>query len=234
VALILSVVMLFYASRLQFYNVENIYKYLVEIGLALCFVFSAILTVVLAARQYPSETQNRTLQVLMSKPIPRLYFVLGKFLGSLAAGTLCFMVFYAVFLFFVAPKFHGPWIPIATQTFYLFFLNLMVLTAMTSGLSYSLTVSANVAITLIVFALINTYGMALKTSSAGLFWLSRWLANGCYYLLPHFEFFDARQRFIHGWEPVSVNLVVFLTGYAILYSGFFLMIGTLLFRRKSL
>ena len=234
VALILSAVILFYASQLQFYHVENIVRYLMEIGLALCFIFSALLTVSLAARQYPSEVQSRTLQVLMAKPLLRLHFVLGKFVGSLFAGTLCFLVFYAMFLFFTLSKTHSLSIFMAAETFYLFFLNLMVLTAMTSGLSYSLTVSANVTISLITYVLINTYGVTLRETSEGLFWLSRWLAEGFYYVMPHFEFFDIRQRFIHGWGPVSDKLLLFLTVYAVFYSTFFLMIGWLKFRNKTL
>ena len=234
VALILSAIVLFYASQLQFYNVDNIYRYLMEIGLALCFIFSVILTVSLAARQYPSEVQNRTLHVLMAKPLPRIYFVLGKFIGSLFAGTLCFLAFYLMLILFASFKAHGLSVPMASQTFYLFFLNLMVLTAMTSGLSYSLTVSANITITLITYVLINTYGMTLKETGEGLFWLNKWLATGFYYCLPHFEFFDIRQRFIHGWGPISNKLVLFLTFYAVFYSAFFLMVGVLRFRKKPL
>jgi len=234
VALILCAVILFYASQLQFYNVENITRYLMEIGLSLCFIFSAVLTVSLAARQVPSEVQNRTLHVLMAKPLPRLNLVLGKFVGSLFAGTLCFLVFYAVFLFFAFSKAHAISWPMAGQTVYLFFLNLMILTAMTSGFSYTLTVSANVTMSLIIYILINAYGATLKESSAGFFWFNRWLAEGFYYLMPHFEFFDVRQRFIHDWPPVSNKLVGFLTLYAVFYSAFFLMIGWLKFRKKPL
>ena len=205
-----------------------------EIGLALCFIFSVILSVSLTARQYPSEVQNRTMHVLMAKPLPRSSFVLGKFAGSLAAGTLCFFVFYVLFLFFAISKTNALSVFVASQTFYLFFLNLMILTAMTSCLSYTFTVSANVTFSLIIYILINTYGMTLKEASESFFWLNRWLAVGVYYLLPHFEFFDIRQRFIHGWGPVSNKIVAFLTVYAIFYSAFFLMIGWLRFRKKPL
>lgn len=234
VALVLSAVILFYASQFQFYNLDNIYRYLMEIGLALCFIFSIVLTVALAARQYPSEVQNRTLQVLMAKPLPRIYFVLGKFAGSLAAGTLCFFIFYCVFLFFTFSKAHSLSAVMAAQTFYLFFLNLMILTAMASGFSYLLTVSANMTISLIIYFLVSVYGMTLKESSENLFWLNRWLAQGVYYTFPHFEFFDIRQRFIHGWEPISNKLVLFLTFYAIFYTSFFLMIGLIKFRKNPL
>ena len=86
VALILIAAVLLYASSLQFYNVQNITRYLMDLGLVLIFFFSAILTVSLAARQYPSEIQNRTSYVLLAKPVSRGQFVLGKFFGSLFAG----------------------------------------------------------------------------------------------------------------------------------------------------
>ena len=54
VALILIAVILFYASQLQFYNVKNIVRYLMEIGLMLVFLFSVILTVSLASASEPS------------------------------------------------------------------------------------------------------------------------------------------------------------------------------------
>lgn len=223
VALILSALILFYASRLQFYNVEHIYKYLLEIGLALSFTCSVVLAVALAARQYPSEIQNRTCQVLLAKPLRRSEFVLGKFLGSFLAGGACFFVFYFVFILFASAKTHSLPLVLTFQTFYLFLLNLMVLTAMASGLSYYLTMAANVTITLILYLLINTYGMNLKEFSQAI-----------YYLVPHFEFFDARARFIHGWNPVSAGLILFLTAYAVFYAGFFLFIGWLKFKRQPL
>ena len=223
VALILIAVVLFYASQLQFYNVKNIVRYLMEIGLALVYLFSVILTISLAARQYPSEVQNRTCHALLAKPISRAQFIIGKFLGSFFAGSILFLIFYGLFMLIASIK-GGPFpMVMVVETAYLFLLCLMVLSAMASGLSYYLTVAANVTVTLIVYLLINTYGPGLKDT-----------AQGFYYLLPHFEFFDLRQRFIHAWGPVSLGLVLFLTAYAIVYSLIFLMLGWLKLRKESL
>lgn len=234
VALILTGVILFYASGLEFYNVQNISRYLMEIGLLLIFLFSVILTVALAARQYPSEVQNRTCHVLLAKPISRAQFVIGKFAGSLLAGSACFVIFYALFLAVVWAKAGAlSWV-LAFQVFYLFLLNLAVVAAMASALSYYLTLSASVSMTLVLYLLINTYGPGLKEASGSLFWLSRRLAEAIYYLLPHFEFFDLRQRFIHDWSPVSIQLLAFLTGYAAVYTLIFLSVAWLKFRKESL
>ena len=234
VALILIAVILFYSSQLRFYNVENVVRYLMDLGLMLIFYFSVILTVALAARQYPSEIQNRTCQVLLAKPIGRGQFVLGKYCGSLFAGMACFAVFYAVFLVMIWPKSPSISAGVAVETLYLFCLNLAVVSAMAGALSYFLTTSANVSVTLVLYLLITTYGSGLKESSRHLFWMNRFLGEGFYYLLPHFEFFDMRQRFVHHWGSVPLSLVFFLTAYAAAYVAVFLLIAWLKLKKAFL
>ncbi len=235
VALILIAVILFYASSLQFYNTEKVVRYLEEIGLLLIFIFSVILTATLAARQYPSEIQNRTAYVLLAKPISRLQFILGKFLGSLLAGWSAFSIFYVFFLAIVHVKGGGLVSPLlATQVFYLFLLCLMIVSAMASAFSYVLTVSANVTLTITLYLLINTYGAVLKKASQHLIWLSRSLGEALYYLMPHFEFFDLRQRFIHEWAPLSFGLMGFLTLYALIYTGLFIFLSWIFLRKRAI
>src|SRR5258708_7177303 len=93
VAFIFTGIVLFYAARLRFYNVGNTYRYLMDIGLGLSGFFAAILTAALSARQFPSEAQNKTCHVLLSKSISRWEFVAGKFLGSFFGGSICFLIF---------------------------------------------------------------------------------------------------------------------------------------------
>ena len=236
VALILIGVILFYASSLNFYHVGNAVRYLMEIGLALIYFFSVILTASLAARQYPSEIQNRTCQVLLAKPLSRFEFVAGKFIGSFLAGAASFLIFYLIFLGVTWHKAQAlSWI-LAFQAAYLFLLNLWVIASMASGFSYYLTTSANVSISLVLYVLINTYGPGLN--SVGVIHesplLFRVMAKIFYYLLPHFEFFDLRQRFIHAWEPVSGGLLLFLTAYAWVYAFIFLILGWMKLEKTSL
>ena len=235
VALILILAILFYASQLNFYNTQKVVRYLEELGLMLIFLFSVILTVTLAARQYPAEIQSRTAYVLLAKPISRFQFILGKFLGSLFAGWASFFIFYSLFLGIICVKSGSLVSPVlATQTFYLFLLCLMTVAAMASAFSYFLTVSANITISMTLYVLINTYGAVLKKSSEHLFFLSRILGKAAYYLLPHFEFFDLRQRFVHDWAPISPGLLFFLTAYALVFTGIFLSTGWILLRRRAL
>ena len=234
VALVLIALILFYAQSLQFYNVKNVSRYLSEIGLAMIFLFSIVLTAALAARQYPSEVQNRTVATLLSKPISRAHFVAGKFFGSFASGVSAFALFYALFLAIVRWKAGGLDWPVAAQAFFLFSLNLMVFSAMVSALSYSFTVSANVTVSLVLYLLISLYGADLRETAGTLSIPVRAACLLVYYAFPHFEFFDLRQRLVHGWEGVSAPLLGMLTLYALFYTAFFLLVAYLSFRRRPL
>lgn len=234
VVLILTLVILLYAGQLQFYHVENIIRYLKEIGLALIFLSSVILTVSLAARQYPLEIHNRTFNVLMAKPVARYQFILGKFCGVSLAGITCLLIFLALFTLLTLTKSDSFSPILSIQMAYLFCLSLMVLSAMTIAFSFYLTYSANVALSLILYLLMSTYGATLKQSSTHLSWTFNYLGSACYYLLPHFEFFDLRQRFIHEWAPISLGLMGVVTVYAFVYTTFFILTGWTLFKKRFL
>ena len=223
VALVVIALVVGLAARLEFYQMENIVRYLMEIGLALIFFISVFLTVSLAARQFPAEVEDRTLEVLLAKPVRRIEYVLGKFLGSIAAGGATFLIFYLLFLAIVRLRAESLSIPMAFQTAALFFLNLTIVAAMSGALSYYLTRAANVTVSLVVYILISTTGASLRQS-----------LGGFYYVLPHFEFFDLRQRFIHGFEPIPWKLFGFLVFYAALYVFIFISIGWMRLRKKPL
>lgn len=234
VALILAGAILYYAANLEFYHVEKTSRYLLEIGLALALYLSLILTVTLAARQFPSEMSQRTCQMLLARPVRRIDFVLGKYLGSAAAGIASLSVFYGIVLFFAFSRTEALSWAAAGETYYLFALSLCIAAAMASALSYCLTTGAAITLSLLIFWLSQLFGAGLKAASQGMDPFNRTLSLAVYYALPHFEFFDMRQRFIHDWSPLTWDLVLFLSAYALLYSSLFILAAWLGFRRRKL
>ncbi len=234
VAFVLTGFILFYAARLHFYNASNAYRYLLDMGLFLSVFFASFLTVSLAARQFPSETQAKTCHVLLSKPVSRNQFVLGKFLGSFSAGLTVLFLFFAVLMGAAVSKATDfSWV-LSLQTFYLFGLSLMILTAMTIFFSFFMTTTSNISISLALFLVIHLYGARLRHSAEAIQEPLRQVILGVNQAIPHFGFFDMRQRFIHGWEPISFRLILFLTAYAFCYSAFFLFAGCAIFQKKNI
>lgn len=234
VALILGGAVVGWMASADFYGVSKVSRYLLETGLTLVFWFSAVLTASLAARQYPAEKESKTLEVILSKPVSRLDFLASKWAGSFFAGSAAFLLFYVLFMGAAFARMESLDLKLASETAVLFIASLAVLSAMASALSYYFTVSASVTLTLLFYFLMQAYGASLKALGAPLPAPGRVACEIFYYALPHFEFFDLRQRFVHNWGPVSSWLVAALVGYAAVYTFVFLAAAWLGFRKRTL
>ena len=62
----------------------------------------------------------------------------------------------------------------------------------------------------------------------------RLLARAAYWIAPHAEFFDMRQRLVHGWGGVEPAVFLAAAGYGIAYALLLLLLARFLFERKSL
>jgi ABC-type transport system involved in multi-copper enzyme maturation permease subunit len=64
------------------------YKMMKEIGYSLTMLFTAVFCVIAASTSISEEIEGRTAVTLMSKPVSRRQFLLGKFFGILLAGLV--------------------------------------------------------------------------------------------------------------------------------------------------
>jgi DMSO/TMAO reductase YedYZ heme-binding membrane subunit len=79
-----------------------------------------------------------------------------------------------------------------------------------------------------------TVGEFLNRVAAQTGGLTGWLVYAVYYVVPHVEIFDVRERVIHGWEPVPWIPVGLASAYALAYMALLLAASALWFRRKPL
>ena len=59
-------------------------KMLIDVGLGSIRFFGMLIAVFLGTRLIPDEIEKRTIYTLLSKPVTRTQFLLGKFFGGLA------------------------------------------------------------------------------------------------------------------------------------------------------
>ena len=70
-------------------------SFMLNLGLSASGALAAILTLVAAARQIPSEVETKSIHTLLACPLTRAEFLLGKFLGAVVAGWVAFSLFVA-------------------------------------------------------------------------------------------------------------------------------------------
>jgi ABC-2 type transport system permease protein len=80
---------------------------------------------------------------------------------------------------------------------------------------------------------IGSFAQDLRNFAAMTHGVTRWLATGAAYLVPNFSALNVITQVAHG-EPVSHNLIIFNTVYALLYSLATLSAAVLIFERRNL
>lgn len=234
VIVLITVGLLLAASLIRFFNLSGVHKFYHEIALKAMGLATSLTVIVLAARQLPREFERRTIYTLMAKPVARWEFLIGKYLGVVAAGLLCLGLFMGVFLagriFTHAPLAWG----IFFEYVYLQALLVAVLAALAFVLSMMMNVDAAIVITSLIYVLGQVLTNALVMIHDYVGATGRAVLLTLNYLVPQPLLFDLSSKVIHEWPPVSAGILLLVTLYALMFIVPYLGISMLLFRKKSL
>lgn len=236
VLFVLTALITLVMGSVSFFNDSNVTRYLKEICLLLIWLSSLIVAITMAARQVPAEKESRTVFPLLAKPVTRSQMLLGKFLGCWLACGLALLVFY-LFFGVVASSREHVW-PVAQyfQAAVLHWAALAVIIALTlAGSIVFAAPSSTVTITFIVVTGIIYLGGHLDKVALNTGGLAGNALYAVYFLIPHLELFaNVRDLIIHNWPLVPWLVWLGALLYAAVYTGIFMSVACLLFRRKAL
>lgn len=208
-------------------------QFLRDISLSLISLFGMILAVVLSVGQIPGEVEKKTIYNILSKPVSRLQYFLGKYLGILATLAIILLVMGAEVLILVSIRLH-VFSPVIFQGVFAVFLECAVIAAFCLFLSTFTTVPVNVFSTILFYLLCHVKSGFLQQKQAeGARGLLRALTWALYYLLPNLENFNLSQQIGYG-SGVPALQFLRLTGYALIFVVVFIIAGCLVFRRKNI
>ncbi len=206
----------------------------VNLGLTAVSLFGIVIAIFIGIGLVSKEIEKRTLYTVLSRPVRRWEFIIGKFAGL--AGTLAVNTFFmgiGVFgaLLYVAHKFSAPdaYILVALYFIILEFLIVCSLALLFSSFSSPL-LSAVFAFALFV---IGSFADDLRGFAALTHGITRWFATGAAYLVPNFSALNVISAVAHQ-QTVSGQLIVQNTLYAIFYSTMALSGAILIFERRNL
>jgi len=97
VILLAVTVVLVLSNPLSAFTMDDDQRMLVDIGMATVFLSGALLAAFVATGVLTREIENRTALTVISKPVGRPLFIIGKFLG--VAGALLLATLYMSFVF---------------------------------------------------------------------------------------------------------------------------------------
>lgn len=96
---ILVVLILLSMTFFSYLSPEEQSRMLISGGLAAITVFGILLAIFVAAFLIPQEIENRTIYAILSKPVRRFEFILGKYVGSLIILGVIIAIMTAVLVF---------------------------------------------------------------------------------------------------------------------------------------
>jgi Cu-processing system permease protein len=206
----------------------------INLGLTAVSLFGVVIAIFIGIGLVSKEIERRTLYTVLSRPVRRWEFIVGKFFGL--AGTLVVnALFMAIGVFaallYVAHQFQRAdgWVLVALYFIILQFLIICSLALLFSSFSTPL-LSALFAFSLFV---IGTFSEDLRGFAAMATGVTKWLATGVAYLVPNFSALNVIGSVAHG-QPVSGQLIFYNTAYALLYAGMALSGAVLIFQRRNL
>ena len=207
-------------------------SYIMDIGLLLAFLLSIVLAITMASRQFPQEQRSGTIFSMLTKPISRLEFLLGKWMGVTSGLILVNLLSYLIISSVTLTKGYTFEPIVLLQLFCLHSILLAIIAAIAFFFSFFQTQSASTAFTGITTIL--CYFMVPRIPHL-LTFENGWRAVALkiiYFISPHFELFDMRSRVLHGWGSLNAGVFMGTIAYGLLLCTTALALAWLVFRRK--
>jgi ABC-type transport system involved in multi-copper enzyme maturation permease subunit len=207
-------------------------KIMADVGLASMVLFGLLVVVFVGSSMVRKELDKGTIVTILSKPVGRREYLLGKFLGLNLTLVSMLGVMGLIFLLmlFLAP---GSFSFRFLGAFYLTFLELTLINAVVVFFSTSVSPVLAAVFTLGVFSVghlsqsIRDFGML----NGGLF--QRQVSELVYYLTPNLEVFNLRGSVVHG-TPVPGDHLLMATVYGLGWTALLLIVAGSIFSRKEL
>ncbi len=219
------------ARALAVLTVGDRVKIIKDVGLASISLFGVLMAILIGTGLVYKEIDKKTIFTLLSKPIHRAEFILGKFLGlvlTLFVMTLLMSLIFLAIVFAHTLKVEGA---LLVAIGYIF-LELVLITAVAILFS-SFSTPILSSLFALAFYLIGhlSWGLEfiLKKMAPG---AGRTLVRFIYTVLPDLENFNFRTEVVHGLPiPPGIYLSSFL--YGVCYTAFILGLAVLVFRRRD-
>jgi ABC-type transport system involved in multi-copper enzyme maturation permease subunit len=219
-------------------------KIIKDLGLAAIATFGLLIAVFIGIGLVWKEVERKSIYALLSKPIRRHEFVLGKYAGLaltlLVNVAVMTMAFYAV-LAYLNTQFPAPmreaWPAPATDprmllAVALIFVELLLVTALALFFSTFSGPFLSAALTFGLWVIghfnadLRNFEAVLQSQAAA------WTARALYYVLPNFAAFDVKAQVVHAL-PVPPAYVLTTALYGVVYIAMLLTASVLIFDRRD-
>jgi ABC-type transport system involved in multi-copper enzyme maturation permease subunit len=219
-----------------------------ETAMPFITVLGILLAVWSASVSIADELEGRTALTLLSKPVTRRQFILGKFLGVLAPVYVLFVVLGTVFLLCIAFRVSYESMEMARHAataeqcraemlqivpgLVLIFFEAMVLSSISVAISTRLPMIPNLVICAAIYALGHLVPLFVQ-SSVGRLPIVTFVGQFLATILPVLDHFNIQAAVAAG-RTVPLEYLAWAFAYAVLYSTLAMLLALVLFEDRDL
>jgi ABC-type transport system involved in multi-copper enzyme maturation permease subunit len=205
-------------------------KILKDIGLASMDIFGTLIAIFIGVGLVSKEIERRSLYPLLAKPLSRDELFLGKFVGLgftllVNLGTMALGLYLTLLLTGRRPD------PRILEAIYPMYLGLLLVTSLALLFS-TLTSSTLAAVCTLALVVTGRFSDVIRNMKEVAPGAPTWLTEVLYYGLPNFRNFDFKDRVAYG-DPVPLNVLGWVTLYALAYIVLVLGLGLKVFRSRD-
>jgi len=206
VLLVLAALMLMVIMVTSSLEPSEMRRMLVDSGLAIITMLSAMIAILTGFTMIPTEVENRTLYPVISKPVRRWQFVLGKFMGAAGINAITVALLSVLFFVMYLLKMNWEFDARLIMAVIMIYVMLLVLSALIIFFSTFMSWIGTIIVSMVIW-FIGSYSQILYdlAQNHGSGKLSSTLFIAVQKLLPNFQVMDLR------YDIVQLEVVRFET-----------------------
>jgi len=257
VIVVFSILIIALSKAIGWVSVGEDIKVIKDVGLAGLSAFGALIAIFVGTGLIYKEIDKRTIYTILSRPVRRVEFLLGKYLGLLATVSLALFLMMVFFVLYLAAM--NAWgsselneppppalSPAMIQALVMLFFELALVTAVATLFSSASSPILSAVFTFVIYASGRLAGelkaladLVSPTADGKGSWLGEHLLLFFYSGVPTLHMFNLSARAAHDNPPLGVELaipasqMIWTIVYGLSYAGLVLVLAALVFRRRD-
>jgi ABC-type transport system involved in multi-copper enzyme maturation permease subunit len=206
-------------------------KIVIDIGLASISIFTVVLIVLLGAGSFHLEKERGILRSLLAKPISRVDFILGKYLGTFAVACIVIVLMSALHMMVL--MLCGS--KITSQMVWAGYVTILEAGLVTGLLTLFASFTSPVLGSFFTVAcVVCGHFSADLLQFAGRFstGATHALVTAFYYAMPNLGLLSLRSEAVHDLA-IPPGMLLAVTMYTLAYTGVLLYVSTVIFRARE-
>jgi len=209
-------------------------QFTAALGLSAMLVFGALIAIFIGVALVYKEIDKRTIYSLLSKPVRRHEFIIGKYAGlclTLFVNTAVMVLATEAALLYVNGKF-VPLNATVLEASFLVYLELVLIVAVSLMFSSFTTPMLAALFSFAVYVIGQLSRDLLQAAVLSNSAVTRAVLTTAYYLLPNLGNFGFIAEASHG-RMVPLRMALFATAYTLIYVTILLSASILIFQRRN-